>query len=1190
MKKQLLIPLTAKKLWLLLFICGFTTIANAQHIAESFEGSQFPPQGWKSRQLYNYWISSFPIWEHNTSTGSHGSKSASIRARGGLQSYNAPGGLLVTSSFELSANQTVELIFDYNTLIASEKAELQVGWGNTNPEDNYVLTEEIVANTIDLIPLKSPVNSFVNRKITFTAPTSGSYYFGFILNAAFLSRPDSFAGVAIDKIIVQDKSVCNIPTAIQVSGVTDTTADVSWALGANANGVEVQVTEGDLPKSDRWISATGGQYSLASLKSGTLHTVYLRSKCTSGGYSDITNGVTFTTTCPETIVAPYTTTFITENVIAGCWSQSGDTNWKFNQYADYAASAAQDHTMFQESQYAWVDGTENTRGKKAILLSPKVNVSNLTNPALEFYVYSGNINGSIFNTFSVEVFNGSTWSTVATLNTSSNGWKFYSIDLKDHGSNIVQARFTVTGNTTSDETYYNDILLDDVSFKEKTACTPISNFVVEYATDKTASLSWSSDASVTSWDIAYLLSGEDFTGIPFESSITKPYLLQGLSSATAYDIYIRSNCGTSNDATWTGPYTIVTDCSIIIPPHIELFDEPRGQGSFNRPSLPICWQVAGGGTIETGPIDYSAGDWIANETAQSILDFITSYTASIQLYGANSPSWFLSPLFDLSAEDYEIKVDVAISASMGPTNTSMGKDDVIHLLYTENDKDWKSIKTWSGLGKGIYTAIIPLTDITGTNVRFAIWVDEKEDDDVMYLLHIDNFEVRALNSCVEPLNLSAISITNNSAKLTWDSADNHTAWRVALVSKGATPTDTDWKVAPNKPYLVENLLENATYDYYVKSICGGLTSDIIVGPYTFTTRCAPINAPYTETFEEQYSKPDCWIENPETYPFLFSAVYTWIFYVEATMEASEAGDRTPAGDTQYAWLNTATITTGEKAFLTTPLVDISALQNPALQFYLFNKNTLTSVRNNVIVEIYYQDNWIELTTINTPNRDWTEYTIDLAEYKNQSVIEVRFTVEGGKGNPSYNQIIIDDVSFMEMPACPAPYAIKVDNITGTEAKVSWTNSGSVTEWQIEYGLKGFIIGEGTTRTINTTPEITLQSLEPGKSYDVYVKAVCTEATDWTGPLNFTTESGLGQEDLASSKIIFYPNPVTDILYLKSGSVTDFIELYNVYGQRVKKQLVNSDAASIDFSHLSSGIYIMTVQSGIETSTYKIVKK
>ena len=68
----------------------------------------------------------------------------------------------------------------------------------------------------------------------------------------------------------------------------------------------------------------------------------------------------------------------------------------------------------------------------------------------------------------------------------------------------------------------------------------------------------------------------------------------------------------------------------------------------------------------------------------------------------------------------------------------------------------------------------------------------------------------------------------------------------------------------------------------------------------------------------------------------------------------------------------------------------------------------------------------------------------------------------------------------------------VSNITSvvdlTSVSLMWTENGSATEWEVEYGPKGFTLGEGTKYHANTT-NATFDNLEKFTEYDFYIRAV-----------------------------------------------------------------------------------------------------
>ena len=77
-------------------------------------------------------------------------------------------------------------------------------------------------------------------------------------------------------------------------------------------------------------------------------------------------------------------------------------------------------------------------------------------------------------------------------------------------------------------------------------------------------------------------------------------------------------------------------------------------------------------------------------------------------------------------------------------------------------------------------------------------------------------------------------------------------------------------------------------------------------------------------------------------------------------------------------------------------------------------------------------------------------------------------------------------SFMPpVLTCPGIYNLAVAGST-----VSWTECGTATQWELEYGPSGFTQGTGTRVTVNNTPTYTLSGLTAGTVYDVYVRSVC----------------------------------------------------------------------------------------------------
>ncbi len=95
-------------------------------------------------------------------------------------------------------------------------------------------------------------------------------------------------------------------------------------------------------------------------------------------------------------------------------------------------------------------------------------------------------------------------------------------------------------------------------------------------------------------------------------------------------------------------------------------------------------------------------------------------------------------------------------------------------------------------------------------------------------------------------------------------------------------------------------------------------------------------------------------------------------------------------------------------------------------------------------------------------------------------------------------------TFNTLSRCPAPSSLGASNITQTTAELSWITGGA-SNWDLEYGIQGFIPGPGTF-VYNVSNPYTLSSLTPGTDYDFYVRDSCgtNNLSTWAGPYTFTT--------------------------------------------------------------------------------------
>lgn len=87
--------------------------------------------------------------------------------------------------------------------------------------------------------------------------------------------------------------------------------------------------------------------------------------------------------------------------------------------------------------------------------------------------------------------------------------------------------------------------------------------------------------------------------------------------------------------------------------------------------------------------------------------------------------------------------------------------------------------------------------------------------------------------------------------------------------------------------------------------------------------------------------------------------------------------------------------------------------------------------------------------------------------------------------------------------CLTPEELKLESYTSTSVNITWDSSAS--SFQIQYGLEGFELGSGTTLTSDTN-SINISDLITDQTYDVYVKAICSDVdaeSNWTEKISVT---------------------------------------------------------------------------------------
>ena len=157
--------------------------------------------------------------------------------------------------------------------------------------------------------------------------------------------------------------------------------------------------------------------------------------------------------------------------------------------------------------------------------------------------------------------------------------------------------------------------------------------------------------------------------------------------------------------------------------------------------------------------------------------------------------------------------------------------------------------------------------------------------------------------------------------------------------------------------------------------------------------------------------------------------------------------------------------------------------------------------------------------------------------------------------------------------CVVPTNIEFNSTTNESVIITWDGSNDSVGYSLEYGVSGFIIGEGTV--VNTAlPSTTLTGLDANTTYDVYVEAICSD--------NVSMQSSVSNVTTLAAFVVpqFLPN-LSD-LNLYSGDLVDLTPSEYSFEYDLNTPLFTDYAHKQRFIVLPQGTSMEHVDDGLPT--------
>ena len=868
--------------------------------------------------------------------------------------------------------------------------------------------------------------------------------------------------------------LCSAPTNVTVSQVVGNSALVTWTEAVfGATGYTIGYTEAG---QNNWsyLTVTGNSYMLTGLTPETTYTLTINSECDEGTAPTITR--TFTTPC----------LFGGDLVIGNGTSTS--YNIPLNTYYNY--SYVQQLYLASELNYTgditsigfqYIYSTAQTKTNQSIYLA-ETDLTSLSTwiPADSLtLVYSGTINYNnsgtdnwVTITFTTPFNYSGTRNLVVVVKNNDGDYTTSSNNtFKTHSASGMTLQyydddyaFSFTSPESPDTyAYRNNIKIGTECDYTVTCIAP--NVYASEVTANSITLDWAPGNTESSWEIE--ISTDNVNWNSEGTATSAPYTLSSLNPNTLYYVRMRSDCGGGEYSNWTN-LSVRTACAAISTlPFMENFDSWTGATSTSvaTNNLPNCWNYHNVGTSSSYsgyPIIYNSSTYAVSGT--NSMRFYTSVTATTY-----SDQVAILPEIDVNTlpmNTLQLTFDARDNTTSYPFNLVIGV-----MTDPTNINTFTPISTITTSSTTYANYEIPLSQYTGTGAYIAIKAPQPTSG--YNYGYVDNVKVELIPSCPKPTQVHAVSVTANTVDLGWTENGSATSWVIEYGPAGFTLGNGTIENASTNPYTISGLGASTTYDFYIKSDCDGGEYSNYSSGYSTTTACDAIDQlPYVENFDSygtgEGHYPNCW-----------GKINTY------------SSDRPYCNATHYA--GTASLyfyagSSGTYNIAVTPPFDASIPVNTLQATFMYRANSTT---DKLIVGVMSNptdaSTFVPIDTVTPASTatSWVEKEVVFYNYNGSG----QYIAFKNAYTTTNAYAYIDNLFIDLIPSCPKPQNVHVTSVSNNSIELGWTEIGSASSWEIEYGPVGFTLGTGTTETATSNP-YTISGLTASTLYDFYIRSAC----------------------------------------------------------------------------------------------------
>lgn len=1108
---------------------------------------------------------------------------------------------------------------------------LYVGVMNSNTDSNtFVLVKKIIS---------SYNNSFTDQFVDFDTYTGNGEFI-----ALKTKSKNTNSNYFIDNFNITTIPHCNIPSGLSVTNVTSNSALLHWSeTGTSYSWILEYGESGFVPGTGVVVNGiTDTCYLIQNLNPQTSYQFYVKSYCSYNNISNYSVPFSFTTLCLPINSLPFVENFdlygYNNGIIPPC----------FKKLSSYSANSyPQISSIMNYSAPNSLIFNCNLSGSYNIIILPEFDsifpIQNLM-ACFQLYVYGtddtlyvGVIN-NIENPNDFEIIKKITVSSTLT-------WRSFYIYFNDYQGTGKRIAFKTKYGSTNSLIY-----LDNLVINKMPTCPIPSNVSALNITQNSIDIDFIEEGTSSLWKIEYGPSGFSLGSGSVLSNITShPVTINGLSSQTLYQFYVKSICSDTIQSEWSDPLIAMPACNLITQlPWYETFDQ-YGTGSQ---TFPICW------TKNTNVISYPLIS-SSNYSPPGSLNLYTNFYGGYNIVS--------TPLFDSI-----IKIDsLLVSFKYRISNLW----DSLQIGVMTNPSDIGTFESIATIGGSSTLAWldkeIMFHNYTGNGHYIAFKIQYQNN---INNILIDNLLINYLPSCLRPSQPSLSNITANSVGLSWIEYGSATQWEIEYGLAGFTPGNGISIITSNTNYQLTSLYPATCYDIYIRSICNPSDESGWSVKNSFVTAQIPAQLPISFDFESpsgfQFSN------NVSGNKWNIGSAVNNTFNGSNSLYISNDNGNT----NQYSFSLPTVVWAYRDVYFNTSTSDYTLTMDWRCNgenigstkrdyFKIFLGNVETPVPSNSdLIQIPSGAIQIGMLFNGSPNWQTTNLTIPNSicsgSVKRIFICWVNDNSSGNQPPAALDNMYLTSDGII---LCLPPENLSISNITTTNATVTWNPAGNETDWKVEFKKVNSDTWESPINVSDTF--VTLTGLEINTEYMVKVKSICSPIESESSMLiQFTTlehnvytifasssiggiitpsgsilvEEGNNQEftltpdenALIFSLVVdnelitdiqphytFYnvienhtirveymlpgvqdnvlpdwitvkPNPAQNYLNIHINKIYDkpvLVHLYTIHGKSLKTICLENGLNNIDISNLLSGIYILQFEMNKQIVNYKFIK-